>query len=436
MPSPRAATTVAVLGLGYVGLPTAVVLARAGLDVVGVDIDPRTVASVNAGVVPFVEPDLDDALREVVGRGRLRAGGDVPPADVFVIAVPTPVAADRTADLSYVEAAADAVARVLRGGELVVLESTSPPGTTRRLAGRLLAARPDLAMAGTGDGRPEISVAHAPERVLPGRVLAELVTNDRVVGGITPRCARRTAELYRLTSSGEIVETDAVTAELAKLAENSFRDVNIAFANELAAVSDELGVDVWELIEITNRHPRVDILRPGPGVGGHCIAVDPWFVVAAAPGRTRLIRTAREVNDARPAEVADRVVAALDGVAARAGGPRTVACLGLAYKRDIDDLRESPAVEATAILAERLAGHARVLAVEPHVEGLPGRLAALGVEPAGLDEAVAAADAVVLLVDHSAFAGVSAADLAGKAVVDTRGLWRRRVPGRPAVPVP
>ncbi|HYQ76637.1 UDP-N-acetyl-D-mannosamine dehydrogenase [Cellulomonas sp.] len=414
---------VAVVGLGYIGLPTAVVLAAHGARVVGVDVDPGTVGSVNRGEVPFVEPDLGEALAAAVAGGDLRAATTVPEADAYVIAVPTPFRPDRTADLSCVDAAADAIAPRLRGGALVVLESTSPPGATRHLAERLLAARPDLSLDGA-DG-PPLHVAHCPERVLPGRIMHELVANSRVVGGLTPEAGRRARDLYARFCTGEIVLTDAVTAETAKLAENASRDVGIAFANELAAICDRLGVDVWELRAIANRHPRVDILRPGPGVGGHCIAVDPWFLVAAAPEEARLIRTAREINDARPDAVVDRVLAAVAGVAA----PR-VAALGLAFKADIDDLRESPARCVVGRLADRLAERSpagRVAVVEPHVAALPPELAARpGVTLEPLADAVAGADAVVLLVDHAEFVAADRAALGldGAVVVDTRGVWR------------
>ena len=418
--APTPVADVAVVGLGYIGLPTAAVLAAHGSRVVGVDVNARTVAAVNRGRAPFVEPDLADAVADAVTAGRLTASLEMPRADVYVLAVPTPVLADRSADLSYVDAAADAIAPCLRGGELVILESTSPPGTTRHVADRILAARPDLSLDGSG-GRGVIDVAHCPERVLPGRVMVELIENDRVVGGLTRRAAERARDLYATFCRGEMPLTDATTAELTKLVENSFRDVNIAFANELATICERLEVDVWELIGLANRHPRVDILRPGPGVGGHCIAVDPWFIVAAAPQEAQLIRTAREVNDAQPARVVDRVAAA----AMRFRAPR-IAALGLAFKPDIDDLRESPARQVVAELAARLPD-VSIDVVEPHVEMLPTELAALpNVALAGLAEAVATADVVVLLVDHTAFveADRAALGLAEKIVIDTRGVWR------------
>jgi UDP-N-acetyl-D-mannosaminuronic acid dehydrogenase len=411
---------VVVLGLGYIGLPTAAVLATHGAQVVGVDVDAGTVGAVNRGEVPFVEPDLSAGVAGAVSRGWLRAQATVPGADVFVVAVPTPLGADHGADLRHVDQAADAIAPRLAGGELVVLESTAPPGTTRRLADRILAARPDLSLDGSGQ-RPVVHVVHCPERVLPGRVMVELITNDRIIGGLTPEAARRGRDVYRTFCQGEILLTDAATAELAKLVENAYRDVNIAFANEVALISAELGVDGWELIELANRHPRVDILRPGPGVGGHCIAVDPWFLVAAAPQQARLIRAARGVNDARPQAVVEDVVRR----ARRFPRPR-VAALGLAFKPDIDDLRESPSVRIVAEVAARLP-HATVAVVEPHVTELPPGLADLrnvSLEP--LAEAVAQADVVLLLVDHAQFraADPEALRLRDKVLVDTRGLWR------------
>jgi UDP-N-acetyl-D-mannosaminuronic acid dehydrogenase len=415
--------TVVVVGLGYIGLPTAAAISDRGTRVVGVDVNQATVAAVNAGEAPFVEPDLADVLERAVRAGHLSASTDMPEADAYIIAVPTPFLADRTADLSYVKAAAEAVAPRLRGGEIVILESTSPPGATEQMGRWLLAARPDLAVAGAGDGRPEVSLAHCPERVLPGRIMVELVENDRVIGGLTPACAERAADVYRIFCEGELFLTDAVTAELCKLVENSFRDVNIAFANELAGICEQLGVDVWRLIELANRHPRVNILKPGPGVGGHCIAVDPWFIVAAAPERSHLIRQAREINDARPEQVLAQLLATLP-----AEGEVTVAALGLAFKANIDDLRESPALHVAERLADELGERGTVLAVEPHVEALPRSLAnRRNVRLVDLDTALAEAQSFILLVDHSAFADVDTARLGGRPVVDTRGQWRHLV---------
>jgi UDP-N-acetyl-D-mannosaminuronic acid dehydrogenase len=408
---------VVVVGLGYIGLPTAAVLASCGAQVVGVDVNPDTVAAVNAARVPFVEPGLERAVWAAVEAGSLCAQAEPPAADVYVIAVPTPFREGHRPDLSYVEAACDAVAGVLTGGELVVLESTCPPGTTQMIADRIMIARPDLSVDGAG-GRPQVHFAHAPERVLPGRIMHELVANDRVVGGLTPQAARRARDLYASFCEGKILLTDALTAEMSKLVENSYRDVNIAFANELTLICDKMGVDVWELIGLANHHPRVDILRPGPGVGGHCIAVDPWFIVAADPKNARLIRTAREVNDAKPAHVVEQVIAA----ASRFGRPR-ITCLGLAFKADIDDLRESPAVRIVREVAERLPD-AILDIVEPHITELPPVLEGKATLR-GLAESLRDADVVVHLVDHLEFrtADRHTAGRATREVIDTRGNW-------------
>jgi UDP-N-acetyl-D-mannosaminuronic acid dehydrogenase len=408
---------VVVVGLGYIGLPTSAVLASHGIPVTGVDVNADTVAEINAGRVPIVEPDLDSSVAGAVARGTLTAQVEVPAADAFLIAVPTPFRGDKQPDLTHVEQATRAVAAALTGGEVVILESTVPPGSTLQVSRWLAEERPDLRFPHDHPDDPEVYVAHCPERVLPGRIMIELVTNDRLVGGLTPECARRAAALYWVCCRGEVVLTDAASAEMAKLVENSFRDVNIAFANELAEVCEQLGLDVWEVIRLANKHPRVNVLRPGPGVGGHCIAVDPWFIVATAPEQARLIRQARETNDARPASVVARV-------GALAGDGATVACLGLAFKADVDDLRESPAIEVTRTLATTRPD-LKVLAVEPHVSRLPAVLDALpNVTLTDTDTALEAADVVVLLVDHRELVAIDPARLAGRPVVDTRGAWR------------
>lgn len=408
---------VAVTGLGYIGLPTAAILASKGLSVTGIDISDAHVDAVNRGEVPFVEPDLAQFVSESVKAGRLRAQKHTTPADVHIVAVPTPVR-DGQPDLSYIDAATDAIAPTLKGGELVILESTSPPGTTEGMARRILAARPDLSLDGEG-GRPIVDFAHCPERVLPGRVMIELVENDRIIGGLTPQAAERARDLYAVFCEAELHLTDATTAEMAKLTENSFRDVNIAFANELSMIADAMGIDVFELIELANKHPRVNILQPGPGVGGHCIAVDPWFIVAAQPERARLIRTAREVNDSKPDYVLDKVYEAIEG-----REQATVACLGLAFKPNIDDLRESPSLR----ILQRLAAarpDITVLAVEPHIEQLPASVADVAnVSLVSVDDAIAKADVLVLLVDHDQFKAIDVAQLGDTQLVDTRGVWR------------
>jgi UDP-N-acetyl-D-mannosaminuronic acid dehydrogenase len=410
--------TVAVVGLGYIGLPTAAAIATRGIDVIGVDVNASTIDSVNRGEVPFAEPDLAVAVSGAVARGHLTAQKEMPEADVFILAVPTPFAEDHQADLTYVRAAAEAVAPVLKGGEVVILESTSPPGTTRQLSSWLAHLRPDLKFPTDGLARPDVFVAHCPERVLPGRIMIEMVTNDRVVGGLTTECAERAADVYRTFCQGEIAVTDADSAELAKLAENAFRDVNIAFANEIALVCDQLKVDVWEVIRMANRHPRVNILNPGPGVGGHCIAVDPWFIVGAAPEAAKLIRTAREINDVRPHQVVAQVVER----AHRLVDP-VIACLGLTFKANVDDVRESPALQIVTELSEVLQS-ARILAVEPHLHELPAVLAnRANVEAAETEAAISEADIVLLLVDHAEFCVLRRNLLQGKILFDTRGIW-------------
>ncbi|WP_010523538.1 UDP-N-acetyl-D-mannosamine dehydrogenase [Nesterenkonia sp. F] len=409
----RSIETVGVIGLGYIGLPTAAVLADAGVETIGMDVSAHTVEAVNAGQVPFVEPGLREVVERAVSAGTLSASAETPVADAYIVAVPTPFTEAHAADLSYIEAAARGIAPHLTGGELVILESTSPPGATEHMGATILAERPDLA---AGD----VLVAHCPERVLPGRIMVEMAQNDRIIGGTTPEAAAAARDLYARFCRGEMLLTDARTAEMAKLVENSFRDVNIAFANELSVICAEIGVDVWELIELANHHPRVNILQPGPGVGGHCIAVDPWFIVDAAPESARLIRTARQTNDGKPEWVLGRIEQALE----HHGPEATVALLGLAFKPNIDDLRESPSLRIAERLVER-APEATIRAVEPNVEELPASLAAAAnVTLTPVEEALDAADIVVLLVDHRQFTEIPAERLGEATVIDTRGVWR------------
>ncbi len=409
---------VSVIGLGYIGLPTAAMLANRGVEVIGVDVNARTVRMLNEGKVPIVEPDLDIAVQAAVMTGRLRAVAAPEPAEVFIVAVPTPFTNGHTPDLSYIEAAAKSLAPVLEKGNLVILESTSPVGTTEKFARWLSELRPELSFPHHAGERADICVAYCPERVLPGRVLLELVTNDRIIGGLTPRCAQRAEELYRIFVQGTCHISDARAAEMVKLSENAFRDVNIAFANELSLICERQNVDVWEVIDLANRHPRVNILQPGPGVGGHCISVDPWFIVDAVPDLARIIRTAREVNDSKPEHVLDKVKT----IAQRFKDP-VIACLGLAFKANIDDLRESPALHIAERLADEQIGHLSV--VEPHITELPACLQGrnnVRLDPFG--PALKAADIILLLVDHQQFRRVEPTQLREKIVIDTRGLWR------------
>ena len=410
---------VSVFGLGYIGLPTAAVIASRGIEVIGVDVSRHAVDTINQGKIHIVEPDLDMLVQSAVTTGKLRATTEPEPADVFLIAVPTPFVDGHKPDLSYIEAAVKNLAKVLTHGNLVILESTSPVGTTEKIARWMAEARPDLSFPVQAGEQADIQVAHCPERVLPGYVIQELVANDRVIGGLTPKCAERAQSLYRVFVKAKCFITDARTAEMAKLTENSFRDVNIAFANELSIICDQLNINVWELIKLANRHPRVNILNPGPGVGGHCIAVDPWFIVDSAPERARLIRTAREVNDAKPEFVVNKV----RKVAAQFKQP-VIACLGLAFKADIDDLRESPAVHiAGKIIEERLG---EVLIVEPHIRTLPAKLQAEHVRLVGYTEGLDAANIIVTLTDHTVFGQIKRnVLLKEKIVIDSRGIWEQ-----------
>jgi UDP-N-acetyl-D-mannosaminuronic acid dehydrogenase len=407
---------VVVLGLGYIGLPTAAVIARTGAKVLGVDVHAHVVDTVNSGKVHIEEIDLDGLVSGVVARGNLRASLQIEPADVFVIAVPTPFGDNHQPDIGYVLKAATSIAVVLKVGDVVVLESTSPVGTTEKVAELLAQLRPDLKIPGHCTGSADVAIAYCPERVLPGRILVELIDNDRVIGGVTPRCARKALQFYRRFVRGACVTTSAKAAEMTKLAENAFRDVNIAFANELSLVADGMGVDVWEVIRLANRHPRVNILSPGPGVGGHCIAVDPWFLVSAAPERTPLIRTAREVNDGKVDHVIAEAAALID-----ADPGASVACLGLAFKANIDDFRESPALKVAATLAGRYGR--RVAIVEPYAAALPSAFEGTGATLIDVDSALERCDTLIVLVDHDVFRSIPLEERGGKRVYDTRGIW-------------
>lgn len=404
------------IGLGYIGLPTAAVMALTR-DVLGVDVNPAVVDTINAGRIHIEEKDLDALVHDRVSAGRLKAALAPAPSDVFIIAVPTPFTDGHKPDISYVLAAARSIAPHLTSGNLVIVESTSPVGTTEAVRDALALARPDLTMAGAGKDSADVAFAYCPERVLPGRIIEELVANDRSIGGITPHCAALAKAFYEEFVKGECVITDARTAEMVKLVENSSRDVAIAFANELSMVADRLDIDVWEVIALANRHPRVNILNPGPGVGGHCIAVDPWFLVDSAPDLTPLIRTARTVNDGKAHYVFERVATML-----RAEPAMKVACLGLAFKANVDDLRESPALEITEHLVRAFPG--RVLVVEPHVDAPPASLASVGIALSTLEQAASEADLALLLVDHSEFRGLDPIALGFRESYDTRGLWR------------
>ncbi|HIF9354869.1 TPA: UDP-N-acetyl-D-mannosamine dehydrogenase [Photobacterium damselae] len=416
---------ISVIGLGYIGLPTAAMFASRKKKVIGVDVNQYAVDTINRGEIHIVEPDLDMIVSAAVKEGYLKACTIPEPADAFLIAVPTPFLPCKEGDipapdLSYIEAASKAIAPVLKKGDLVILESTSPVGATEQMAAWLAEARSDLTFPQTHGDDADINVAHCPERVLPGHVVRELVENDRVIGGMSTRCSERSVELYKTFVLGDCVVTNARTAEMAKLTENSSRDVQIAFANELSIICDQLDINVWELITLANRHPRVNILQPGPGVGGHCIAVDPWFIVSKTPEQAKIIHTARKVNDGKPEWVINKVKLAI-GEFLQANPDKTarevtVACYGLAFKPDIDDLRESPAMAITQNLADMHTG--RVLAIEPNIESIPEKLK--HVELSDLNTAQKEADIHVMLVDHKQFKKIKLND---DFIIDTKGIW-------------
>lgn len=417
-------TTISVIGLGYIGLPTAAVFASRKKQVIGVDVNQNTVDVINRGQIHIVEPDLDMVVHAAVTEGYLRAATTPEPADAFLIAVPTPFKGDHEPDLTYIEAASKSIAPVLKKGDLVILESTSPVGATEQMAAWLAEARPDLSFPQSHGEDSDIRIAHCPERVLPGHVLRELVQNDRVIGGMTPKCSKLAISLYKIFVQGDCIVTNARTAEMCKLTENSSRDVGIAFANELSMICDKLDINVWELISLANRHPRVNILQPGPGVGGHCIAVDPWFIVSKTPEQARLIRTAREVNDSKPQWVIDKVNIAvaqfLQNNSSKTAIDVTVACFGLAFKADIDDLRESPSVAITQQIAERHPG--KVLVVEPNITKLDNKFPA-SAELTSTQNALELADIVVLLVDHKEFKEIPKDILINSTIIDCRGIF-------------
>ena len=416
--------TISVIGLGYIGLPTAAAFASCQKQVIGIDVNAHAVDTINRGEIHIVEPDLDRVVKTAVEGGFLRAATRPEPADAFLIAVPTPFEGDHQPDMSYVRAAAASVAPVLKKGDLVILESTSPVGATEQMAEWLAGERPDLTFPQQAGDASDIHIAYCPERVLPGQVMIELFKNDRVIGGMTATSSQRACDLYNLFLEGECVVTNARTAEMCKLTENSFRDVNIAFANELSLICAEQQINVWELIRLANRHPRVNILQPGPGVGGHCIAVDPWFIVAQNPQQSRLIRTAREVNDAKPhwvlEQVKQRVAECLMASDKRASDLK-IACFGLAFKPDIDDLRESPAMQVTRLIADWHQGS--TLVVEPHIHQLPEKLRDK-VTLLALDDALQQADVLVMLVDHRQFKAIRPEAVQQSYIVDTKGVWR------------
>lgn len=415
--------TISVIGLGYIGLPTAAMFASRKVKVIGVDVGQHVVDTINDGKIHIVEPELDMIVHATVSEGYLKATTTPKNADAYLIAVPTPFKGEHEPDLSYIEAASKAIAPVLKKGDLVILESTSPVGATEQMAEWLAEARSDLTFPQQKGELADINIAHCPERVLPGHVVRELVENDRVIGGMTPKCSERACQLYKIFVEGECIVTNARTAEMAKLTENSFRDVNIAFANELSIICDKLDINVWELIELANRHPRVNILQPGPGVGGHCIAVDPWFIVSKTPEEAKLIKSAREINDYKPVWVVEKVKAAVTNYLSanleKKISDVTIACYGITFKPDIDDLRESPALNIAKELVDWHPG--QILIIEPNIQELPNLLNSSQLTTC--EQAFKNADIHVMLVDHAEFKNLSVPHKAHQYLIDTKGLW-------------
>jgi UDP-N-acetyl-D-mannosaminuronic acid dehydrogenase len=409
--------TVAVIGLGYIGLPTAAIIASRGTQVIGVDVNEHVVKTISCGSIHIEEPDLEGLVQKVVSTGSLKATTRPEAADVFVIAVPTPIDRDKRPDLKEVTAAVDSISGMLRPGNLVILESTSPVGTTEAIAKRIAGNRPDLSVASGDASKSGVAIAYCPERVLPGKILSELINNDRCIGGVTPLCARRAQRFYKTFVRGACITTSSRAAEMVKLTENAFRDTNIAFANELSLICDRHGINVWEVIDLANRHPRVNVLRPGPGVGGHCIAVDPWFIVDSAPDLARLIKISREVNDSKITLTVGRAAALIEE-----HPYANVACCGLAFKANVGDLRESPALEVAHQLAERYGK--RIKIVDPYVPHLPTEIAKHGAELMDLDAAIKTCEVAIVLVDHDQFKMIPLAERRHLAVVDTRGIWQ------------
>ncbi|MBV7387548.1 UDP-N-acetyl-D-mannosamine dehydrogenase [Pasteurellaceae bacterium TAE3-ERU1] len=416
---------ISVIGLGYIGLPAAAMFSSRGVKVIGVDVNQHAVDTINQGKIHIVEPGLEEIVQKAVSDGLLRAVTSPEPADAFLIAVPTPFKGDHEPDVSYIKAVAKSLAPVLKKGDVIILESTSPVGTTEQLVEWLSSARPELTFPKEGcNVTPDVYVAYCPERVLPGQVIRELVENDRIIGGITGACSEKAIEVYKIFVEGELLKTNARTAEMSKLTENAFRDVNIAFANELSLISDRLNINVWELISLANRHPRVNILQPGCGVGGHCIAVDPWFIVDKTPDLAKMVRTAREVNDGKPQWVIEQVQSAVKKAAHEAGKKpeeMKIVCYGLAFKPDIDDLRESPALMITEKLMDLYPN--QVYAVEPNYHEGTEHHGEKEIRLLSYENSLKEADVVVLLVNHKEFMQGKPCFKSSACVVDTKGIW-------------
>ena len=412
---------VSVIGLGYIGLPTAAILASKNIEVVGVDINNKIVNKINDGRPHIIEPDLKHLVKEAIDSGKLRATTHYEKANIFIISVPTPFIENHKPDTSFVRAAVEGIAPLLEQDNLIIIESTCPVGITEEMIKLVSSLRPDLSFPGQ-EGKKnnyDISLAYCPERVLPGNIVQEIVDNDRIIGGATPICAKKANELYKIFVKGSCFLTDSKTAELCKLAENSFRDINIAFANELSIISDKAGINIWELINLANKHPRVNILQPGPGVGGHCIAVDPWFIVDSFPDESKLIKTSRDVNNAKTSFVIKKVKQAVNN-SSKSINKLSIACLGLSFKPDIDDLRESPAMDIVNSIKDM--GFKKIYVVEPHIENIPDQLKSNELSLTDIDSAIEASQLILILVKHKSFINVKLELFFNKTVIDTVGL--------------
>lgn len=415
----RGKQKVSVIGLGYIGLPSAAILAKNGFKVVGVDINEEVIRILKKGEIHIIEPNLDTLVKDVVDSNLLSLSGNIEQSDIFIIAVPTPLKGTKKPDLTYVQTVAKSLSEVIKAGDLIILESTVPVGTTEFIKDIFEQKRPDLNFSNDNLTEEQVYIAHCPERVLPGNVIFELINNDRIIGGINQESSHKASKFYKEFVKGEIFLTDSKTAELSKLVENAFRDVNIAFANELSSISEDLKIDVWELINLANKHPRVNILQPGPGVGGHCIAIDPWFIVDSTPKKSKLIKKAREVNDGKPKEVLEKVKVVAESVGELSN--LSITTLGLAFKKNIDDLRESPAMEITEEISKM--GFKAHYIVEPNITSLPTSLKDLANELCQLKYGVSNSEILLLLVDHDDFLELKELDLSKKKLIDTRGLF-------------
>lgn len=410
---------VCVIGLGYIGLPTALLLAKNGVKVHGVDNSSTVVRSLRAGEVHIKEPFLADLLSESVNNGMIKFSDEIPQASSFIISVPTPILPDKTADLHFIKNVCESLAPKLKRGDLLILESTSPVGTLRKVEKWLRQRRPDLCFPFEEGTNADVKLAYCPERILPGFAIEELVSNDRIIGGVTGSCCEAAKKLYRSFGKGKLVSAVPEVAEMSKLAENTFRDVNIAFANELESLCINAGINVWEVIRLVNKHPRVNVLNPGPGVGGHCISVDPWFLHSMDPDTARIVGLARTINDNKPIEVLRRVSDLIEKIDSQ---PVFVACLGMAFKKNVDDLRNSPAKQIIESLSDdpRL----QLLVVEPFIKNLPSDLQNNSrVRLTNKDGAINKAHIILILVDHDQFIAIDQKILEGKLICDTRGIW-------------